>query len=123
MYWQKKGFQASLFKGNYQKNVRFQAPSFQSGANPKSKIVRLNFDRLSYRADSELVELHAEVHNPKSGDHKVGAGLHKLLLRSDGLSVKPAPTNLHWQFNNSNEPLLKNWIFFYPFPPSLSFGE
>jgi GntR family transcriptional regulator/MocR family aminotransferase len=34
--------------------------------NPKSKIVRLNFDRLSYRADSELVELHAEVQNPKS---------------------------------------------------------
>jgi class 3 adenylate cyclase len=33
--------------------------------NPKSKIVRLNFDRLSYRADSELVELHAEVQNPK----------------------------------------------------------
>ena len=65
---QKKGFQASLFKGNYQKNVGFQAPSFQGGANPKSKIVRLNFDRLSYRADSELVELHAEVQNPKSGD-------------------------------------------------------
>jgi hypothetical protein len=35
---QKKGFQASLFKGNYQKNVGFQAPSFQGGANPKSKI-------------------------------------------------------------------------------------
>jgi hypothetical protein len=32
----------------------------------QSKIVRLNFDRLSYRADSELVELHAEVQNPKS---------------------------------------------------------
>jgi hypothetical protein len=46
----------------------------------------------------------------------VRAGLHKLLLRSDGLSVKPAPTNLHWQFNNSNEPPLKNWIFFSPFP-------
>ena len=45
--------------------------AFQSGANPKSKIVRLNFDRLSYRADSELVELHAEVQNPKSGDYRV----------------------------------------------------
>jgi hypothetical protein len=33
---QKKGFQASLFKGNYQKNVGFQAGSFQGGANPKS---------------------------------------------------------------------------------------
>jgi lipid-A-disaccharide synthase len=33
---------------------------------PKSRIVRLNFDRLSYRADSELVELHAEVPDPKS---------------------------------------------------------
>jgi hypothetical protein len=32
----------------------------------QSKIVRLNFDKLSYRADSELVELHAEVQNPKS---------------------------------------------------------
>ena len=37
-YDQKKGFQASLFKGNYQKNVGFQAGSFQGGANPKSKI-------------------------------------------------------------------------------------
>ena len=37
-YDQKKGFQASLFKGNYHKNVGFQAPSFQGGANPKSKI-------------------------------------------------------------------------------------
>src|SRR4028118_947734 len=37
-YDQKKGFKASLFKGNYQKNVGFQAPSFQGGANPKSKI-------------------------------------------------------------------------------------
>ncbi len=34
----KKGFQASLLKGNYQKNVGFQGPSFQGGANPKSKI-------------------------------------------------------------------------------------
>jgi hypothetical protein len=50
---------------------KFQAPFFQGGANSKSKIVRLNFDRLSYRADSELVELHAEVQNPKSGDHLV----------------------------------------------------
>ena len=39
-----------------------------SPSNPKSKIVRRNFDRLSYRADSELVELHAEVQNLKSDE-------------------------------------------------------
>ncbi len=69
-------------------------------SNPKSKIVRLNFDRrstelrqaqlprsrrsLSYRADSErstersrrsLVELHAEVQNPKSVVAMVGDGI------------------------------------------------
>src|SRR4028118_864262 len=45
--------------------------SNQQSNNPKSKIVRLKFDRLSCRADSELVELHAEVQNPKSIKAKI----------------------------------------------------
>jgi len=58
--------------------------------NPKSKIVRLNFDRLSYRADSELVELHAEVQNPKSGDSAAFPGRLTIMPTAATKMVKPA---------------------------------
>jgi hypothetical protein len=83
----KRGFKHPFLKGIIKKMSDFKLRPFKAEPiqNPKSKI-----------------------QNPKSGDHKVGAGLHKLLLRGDGLSVKPAPTNLQWQFNNSNKPPLKH---------------
>jgi hypothetical protein len=81
---EKKGFQASLFKGNYQKNVGFKAPSFQGGANPKSKIVRLSVSALS------LSKGHAEVQNPKSGDSAAFPGRLTIMPTAATKMVNPA---------------------------------
>ena len=65
--WETRGTRRGLGPmGNGEEPNQIPIPNLHSSIqNPKSKIVRLNFDRLSYRADSELVELHAEVQNWK----------------------------------------------------------